>query len=522
MSGRFYLWVICFSLTNLVHAHADQVEGAGALETNFRISTGIHALDNLDFRPLDESSDRAIIDSDDRRNFGHSDIQARIGYQAHPDARIDATLRYDVLWRDDQLGRSHGSTGDLNFFELALSQRLFKAGDFDGELRMGRQPFQIGGGVPRDYILAGTLDAITLNVSLGAFGGLRILALDFFGGNALPENGYRFYRDGRRTTYNLRGETNTFRSGLVYTYGDLKKKTLPVTASAYYFYATIAGGPIEESGSDITYGGALGNYRDRDYQHLAGVRIAYAPALGRHLGLHAFGELAHSEGIDRKPAVERDVNTSGNAMGAGLMLNWRRGDHFTLAAGGDFYHFDGGNYASDGLEFERGFVGFKGERIGGNTVGRYLAWRPSSHVDASGVVHAPHDKARVSGTQFIHGALNLSYADTRLDLDFWFLKDTSSTFLNLANLESIPEPVFGFTRAEFAAQSRLGRDLGQAIDVTITHSFNQVFTLAGTAGVFLPGDFYAIEVDRLAGDQNTSLGGQETLWAGSLVGQVIF
>ncbi len=522
MKRRLWVWVASLFLVSLSPAHADDGDGLNVLETDFRMSTGVHALDNLDFRPLDETSDRAIIDSDDRRNFGHSDLQARFGYQIEPDVRVDAVLRYDVLWRDDQLGRSAGSTGDMNFFQLSMTQRLFEAGRFSGDLQMGRQRFQIGGGVPRDYILAGTLDAITLDFNLSSVGRLRVLALDFFGGNALPENGYRFYRDGRRTTFNLRGETNTLRSGLIYSYGELSNKKRPYMATAYYFYATIAGGPIEESGSDITYGGALGNYRDRDYQHLAGGRFAYAPQFGAQLGLLLFGEFARSEGIDRKPAVERDVDTSGNAMGGGGELNWRPVKAFQMSVGGDFYRFDGGSHASDGLEFERGFVGFKGERIGGNTVGRYLAWRPASHVDASGVVHAPQDKARVSGTQFIHGELGMAFGKTQLDFDFWMLEDTSSTFLDITNLDAIPEPVFGHTRAEFAAQARLGASLGQAVDVTLTHHFNSAFTLAGTFGVFLPGDFYAIEVDRLAGDQNTSLGGQETLWAGSLVGQVTF
>ena len=123
MSWRFGVCVACLCFLNLSHAQAEDTEFKAELETDFRISTGIHAVDNLDFRPIDESSDRAIIDSDDRRNFGHSDVQARLGYRVHPDSRVDAMLRYDVLWRDDQLGRSAGSTGDLNFYELSITQR---------------------------------------------------------------------------------------------------------------------------------------------------------------------------------------------------------------------------------------------------------------------------------------------------------------------------------------------------------------------------------------------------------------
>ena len=106
-------------------------------------------------------------------------------------------------------------------------------------------------------ILAGTLDALSAVADFGKAGRLRILGVDFFGGNALPENGYLFYRDGRQSTYNLRGETNTLRTGFVYEYDRSKAKSMPIDLRAYYFYAAIGGGPIEESGADITFGGAL-------------------------------------------------------------------------------------------------------------------------------------------------------------------------------------------------------------------------------------------------------------------------
>ncbi len=485
------------------------------LSVKVRSSTGIYQMENRDLRALDESSDRAIIDSDDRHLFGHTDVAAEIGYRIRSDLRFDAELKYDVLWRDDQLGRAAGSTGDLNVYRLNVTYDLLKTSGFQLELTMGRQPFSIGG-LDRDYILAGTLDAVVAKADFGGAGAIRVLAIDFFGGNSLPQNGYQFYRDGRETSYNLRGETNTLRSGAVY-----ELDVSGVEARAYYFYATIGGGPVEESGADITYGGALGNFRDRDYQHLAGGRLAYTHDMGGSK-VHLFGEFAHSQGLDRKAPTDRDVVTVGNAYGGGASYTLNSAG-FGLSLGGSFYHFDGSLYGSDGLEYERGFVSFKGSRIGGLALARHAGWRPASHVDSAGVVYAPQDQTRVSGTEFINADASLRLGDTELKFAYWLLTDTSATFLNIADLDNLtPEPPFGHTRAEFEAQDRFGRSLGTAIDVELVQRFNEAFSLYLGYGQFTPGEFYAIEVDKVAGDQQTALGGQEAFWVSQFGSRVQF
>ncbi len=500
------LGLCLLSLTLCGTAFADK------LAVSVSASTGVHAVENADLRELDESTDRSVIDSDDRRLFGHSDITAKVRYQVEPEVDLRVTSRFEAIWREDMLGRSAGSTGDLNFYELNVGYDALKSDALSLSFRMGRQPFSIGG-VPSDYILAGTLDAVTAKASFGRFGQVRLLGIDFFGGNSLPETGYRFYRNGRQTTYNLRGETNTLRSGLIYEYLGPALKTMPVELRAYYFYATIGGGPIEESGADITYGGALGNYRDSDFQHLMGTRATYVADYGK-TDVRVFGEFAMSNGIDRKPTTDRNVDTSGMAYGGGAVVNSRLSKSLKLSFAADFYHFDGATYASDGLEFERGFVGFMGDRIGGATVGRYLAWRPASHVNASGVTYAPHDQSRVAGTEFIHAKLGAKFRQVSVELDYWnFLKDTGSSFLDIANLNSGPEPPFGHTRAEFAAQERFGLSLGEAFDTQVTVHLTKRLDVVLGGGVFLPGDYYAIEVDRVAGDQVTALGGEALFWA---------
>ena len=80
-------------------------------------------MDNADLRSLDERSDRAIIDSDDRRFFGHSDLWMDLSYEVDDELTTHTSFKYDVMWRDDQIGRSEGSGGDLNIYSLYLHHR---------------------------------------------------------------------------------------------------------------------------------------------------------------------------------------------------------------------------------------------------------------------------------------------------------------------------------------------------------------------------------------------------------------
>jgi len=486
-------------------------------------STEILMYDNRDFRLLDETSDQSVIDTDDRTTFGHSDVTATIGYRPIQQIRFDFQAKFDVLWRDDQTNRQAGSTGSLSIFQLGFT---FDAVDEDGvgvSFRFGRQPFNIGG-VPHDYMLEGTLDALTTTVDLRTYGRLRVLVIDFFAGNDLPEVGYQFYLSGRQAPFGQRGETNTFRSGVVY---ELLPEALGIglTAKAYYFFATIGGGSISDTGSDISYGGLNGNFRDRDYQHMMGVRTNYEHEFENGTTAQVYGEFSRSEGIDRKELVARDVDTSGNAFGGGVAASIVLPSRMNLSVGGAFYHFDGANFAGDGLEFERGFVGFRGARIGGLAIGRNSAWRPSAHMDSNGLRHAPHEKSRAAGTQFIRASLAFSFADTTLAANYWLYTDTSSTFLAFdANGRANPTvtPPFGYTREEFAAQRRNGLQLGSEIDLELRHTFFEMLTVFAGYARFMPSDFYAIEVGRVMAGDRTALGGSETFWAFRFGGMLRF
>ena len=487
----------------------------------FTSTSEVLSYDNRDYQELDEATDQRVIDTDDRRTFGHTDVIASVSYRPEPRLKFDAQIKYDLRWRDDSLGRA-GKSGVVNLYRLNATYDLVQSEAFNLKLKIGRQPFKIGG-VPTDYMLSGTLDALVFEANFGKFGGLRVLAVDFFGGHDQPVSGYQFYRDGSETVFGLRGETNTLRHGAIYDFDYKIAEGQRLDLKAYYFYASIGGGPIDESGADISYGGTLGNFRDNDYQHMRGLRAKYAMDFADDAGtLMVFGEFANSDGLDRKAVVERDVKTGGNAFGGGAQVSVRATKCTSFYLGADAYHFDGAQYASDGLEFERGFVSFRGARLGGLTVGRLSGWRPSANMDAFGIDHTPQDISRSGGTFFVHAAGGARMGPMSLRLDWWMYQDTASTFMDLDNIDGIPDPPFGRSRAEFEAQARVGKSLGQEINVELARKLGENMRIYLSYGSFTPGEYYEIVVPRVAGERNTALGGDAGFWAARFGAMVNF
>ncbi len=491
----------------------------GKVVFSVQSATEYQGYQNRDLRELDETTDQAIILSDDRTNFGHTDLVGLMSYRMVPQLELHVQAKYDVIWRDDSLGRRADSGGTLSMFQLNFAWDAIQTDAFRATLIMGRQPFEIGG-VPRDYVLQGTLDAIVAEFDTASFGRVRVLGLDLFGGNSLPVVGYQFYRDGSETLFGLRGETNTFRHGAIYEL-DGAHTGIPLTVKGYYFFTSVGGGPVEETGADLTFGGAFGNFRDADYTHLYGGRVSYTQPLMQDATLNVYAEYSGSAGIDRKPDFFYDVDLGGAFFGGGLQLNLLNPSPVDVYVGGEFYRADGATYASDGVEFERGYVGGRGARIGGLAIGRQAAWRPSAVMDAFGIDATPHDVSRSSGTQFIHAALGLTFWDhAQLMVDYWNYTDTSSTLVE--DYDNLPEPGFGLSREEIFAQRRLGKSLGQELNFELRGTFANHLALYATYGVFFPGSFYDIEVSQVAGRRETSLGGGATFWATRVGGEVRF
>jgi hypothetical protein len=482
------------------------------LELEFKMRSEFHAFDNLDLRALDESSDQAIIDSDDNHNFAYSSLSAFIGYQVNSSTRVNIGLSHNGMWGEDQIGREAELVGALGFSHLSIIYDAVDTDNFSLNFSLGRQPFEIGG-VPRDYILSDLVDALVVTADMGIGGALRILAVDFFTNHDLPDAAFARYIGGSESFRGLRGDTYTLRTGAIYENDDIVDG---LDLRLFAFHADIGGGRIDETGADVSFGGTLGNFSDNDFVNLFGGRVSYRYDIdesGSHV--RVFGEFANSQGIDRKEVVARDVEITGNAMGGGLEFEYNVSDSVGFYAAGDFYKFDGPNFAGDGLEFDHGFVGFKGKRVGGLNLGRYAGWYPSAHTSNDGFEYNPHDVERASGTQFIHGALSGSFSGLTLRADLWMLKDSGSSFLNndASGAERTPEqvaaaiddidPPFGYSRDEFFAQARLGKDLGMELNVSMAYDVNDALEVFAVYGVFLPGEFYEIEINKVAG---TALG----------------
>jgi len=472
------------------------------LEWGVRANTEFIATDNRDMRELDESSDQDVIDTDDRQNFGIAQLDGEVNYDVTDRIEFDAMLRFESNFPTDQLART-SSSHDLQMWRMSAGVDLVDADPFGATIVVGRQPFAIGG-VPDDYMLAGTIDGVTATLDARAAGRLRVLAIDWFSGNDIAQDGYYVYEPGFDNPTDMRGETNTFRTGLVYEF-DRDATDIGLTAKAYWFYATVGGAGVLGSGADITYGGRNGNFRDRDFQNLYGARVNYRVDLGDdedgdiERGLEIYGDFAMSDGIDRQEPVDPyDVETDGMAFGGGLLFDYDINDDIELEIGASFYTFDGAEYDSNGLQFEKGFVGMHGARIGGPATGRVGGWRPSASLAGDGVRYRPHSQRRVAGTQFLHANLELELYDFEIGAEFWSFTDTSSTFVeDFENLSGVETPPFGTTFESIYAQERFGEALGTEIGVHGAYTFDDALTFSLEYGVFNPGAFYDIPVERI-------------------------
>jgi hypothetical protein len=486
------------------------------LTMRLMLGTTFFAYNNADFRQRgNETLEDQLRYSDDKSYFVETQLAAGISYAIHRDVRIDLGFRHRGLWgvRADQAAgkdalsqQYFGYLGAFDQLAITYTPQLPKGFDFTASL--GRQNFMIGG-TPREYVLGDTLDGLTMKFGFGRFGQVRGL-FDLFTASTLSDESLRELQvDTSAPDRFFRGQVNTIRVGGVY---DNDGALVPgLTLKAYYIYAKIGASDVHGTGADVSYNGALGNFADNDYTYVWGGRAGYEVKLVDHtydhIALEPNVEFAQSGGIDRKEAVARDVKTEGNAYGANLSLH---GDHGETRWDvlGSFYHFDGAKFASDGLEFKSGFVSMNALPVGGIAMARIQGIRPSASVDASGIRYSPNDKLRYAGTEFINLGGAVKYKGTRVWLWYWTYRDTSQSFLNFSKLDAI-DPPFGYSRTEFAAERRLGKQLAQEYDFGIEQFLNDKLRLHFEAGVVLPEQFYRIGIAPVAGDQ---LGGNQHFW----------
>lgn len=470
-------------------------------------------VNNVDFRSLSDTDDNVQdqFDSDDRRVYGANNVVGNITFMPTDTLDFHVGLRHNSLW-------GGGKFFNLNSDNVLFMDNLFMewtpvdTESFSLTARIGRQYFEIGGagefgGAKRDYFFWDVVDGLTVDVGFGAAGKLRILGMDFAGAQYRPDEVDFYTRQTTPTAYtNFRGQAATQRYGAIY---ENTEAVDGLEFRAFGFYSDIGAGSNRAIGTaaDLCYAGALCNFTDNDYNWMAGSRVGYfLESDTAEFGV--YGEYARSGGVDRRRTDLglRDITSDGNAFGGGLSGGIELG---SLSLGGAFQYFraDGASYGSnDGIQFNHGFVGFKGAHVGGGIADDTLGWHPSAYVSATnGVDQTPQDQQRKGGTQSIFAGLELGIMDKAdLTAGVWLLQDTGSGGLSDEEIDAKSGDLpFGYSQADFIAQQRLGKSLGTELDLGLSVKADDRINIFGQGGLFLPGEFYNTEISRTGG---TALG----------------
>lgn len=466
---------------------------------NLSLSGRFLSRDNLNFRATDDSSQQAIIDSDDRVTFGATQMVAGLKLKINDKAGVGLSFVNNALWGSGAIS-DLARDNSIVFTNVYLDFNLVDMPGFKLDTKIGRQFFSIGG-APRDYFFRDVVDGVTINADFGIGGKLRILGVDVVGSQTRPDEVDFFTRqESESSNVNFDGQTNTYRTGLVY---ENTKLVQGLELRAFGFYADVGAGDIRtSSGVDVTYGGKLGNFADNDYSLMFGGRVGYFFKTDT-LKVGGYGEFARSAGIDRKATVYglNDVDTSGNAFGGGVMADVKFGK-IGLDFNASFFRADGPVYGNDGILGQSGFVSMKGNHIGGLAMDDTAGWHPSAYVASSkGLEVDPQEQQRKSGTQAIHAQVGFGLIDTlRLSLEVWHFTDVGFTFLKEEDVPTDAQDLpFGYSQADLDAQQRLGKTLGTELGGGLTYLASDLISVYAQGAIFLPGDFYQGEITRSGG-----------------------
>lgn len=463
---------------------------------------------NTDLRRLDESTSAAVQNTDDKQTLAFS----RLYFNFYWPLTDDLSFRFDLFkngfWGNDQLaGQSTNNISSsttrgadpLNFGELNLKYRIFSNDSHQLSTKLGRQFFEIGGET-YDYFFKDYVDALTFRYSRTGVGAFRVLAIDAWQLGADPTthaNYVRFFsHDNDRLSF-YDGDVNVLRSGFVYDslnllqWKDSGNAETALTNKLYAFGARY--GATNRGGADRAPPGTPGNFADNDYTMLFGTRFLYQmPVKGAQL--KSFADAALSTGLDRRlptaAGENQDADTNGYAFAAGGTLDISQiADLFDLDFSTDGFYASGAKYNANGDQTSLGFTSLKGSRAGGLILSRFYGLRPSNFTDYTGFSNSPHDYERRAPTAFAHAGVGTTFwKKLRIAFDWWLAFDTSKSELyENARANGSSSTI---TNTVFKAQDRLGKILGQEIDLSIDFAVNQFWTLYSRAGIFLPGAFY--------------------------------
>ena len=495
--------------TDLEYRESNLDQQKERLVVHASIESQWHEYDNLDLRVLDESSDQAILDSDDRNGFAFTGGFFELGYEVDKRTRLVVAASHRGLWGNDQVGNINAFGGWLYFTAMYAEYDLTKGEDAI-KARVGRQFYELGGlGGGRDYILADVLDMVEITVPLGDIGHLELMPVGIMGSASAMDNAnfVSFLGQSTTETFGFRGDHRTTRYGALLSLDAVED----LNVRLYGFYTDIG---ALGTGSDISYAGTLGNFVDNDYVVNVGLRGSYDAGVAV-----PFGSLDYSAGIDRKELVARDVDTNGLAITAGVRLQGLeegKGPFGRL----EFFQAQGPIYDQDGLMSSHGYVGMKAQQVGGTIANRFMGWHPSAYVGMFGITDEPDDVDRISGTRVIHARAGYDIGKVRASAAWWTMQDTGASFVDFDQLDNITPPT-GYSREEFAATQRAGLLLGHEANLDLRLALSKSLELNANGALFLPGAYYEIPIQRVAGNQ-LGWDGSATVWAANVGTEVRF
>jgi hypothetical protein len=474
------------------------------LETHVFFETEWHEFDNLDLRPLDESSDQAILDSDDRNGFAFTGFFLELGYQVDVQTRVVTALSYRGLWGNDQIGNVN------RVRRLLLLHRPLR--------RVGAGRSGSTSPVPSGSAASGSRSAAWAAPA----------STSWATSSTSSGSTSRWARSARsissRSTWwacSPRTTTSTSSASSARPRPDLRLPRRP---------------------HDPPHGGWWCINPDHPARpRRARLRLLHPPRRAR-LGLrHQLqrppGQLRRQRlGVQLRPArqptpsptarhpvrllrrsasastarscVTYDVDTFGLSWSAGATLRKEKQGKAGWGVDAELRYFEaqGPAYDADGLQYSHGYVGMKARQVGGLVANRFLGWHPTAYVGSWGVEDTPQETDRKSGMRVISLDGSVAFpGPVSVSAGYWFMQDTGLSLVNQARVDDI-EPPYGYSREEFRAQARLGKLLGHEVDLGVGIRLSKHLDLNFQGGVMLPGAYYQQVIARVAG---TALGSND-------------
>ncbi len=496
------------------------------IQWRLRLWTSFNYFDNSDLRALNSRNETSIEETDDRLYFIYSGAEVGLFFPVNPHLDIRMDIWKVGFWGHDQLGGrdnnndardSPAGSNTVNFGNLYFDIHIQKepARERRLDLIIGRQPYELGGEIYRDYLLDDQLDSVVLRW-YGWLGRLDLLLLDVFASGSDTEdvNFVQYLSFDEEKVDGFDGDVNTYRQGLTYrlpVYGDADLGGTHFDGRVFYYYARFGG--VNDGGADRTNDGTIPtNEADKDFSFMRGFRLN----AGYKNWFRTSFTYAESFGIDRKQTNElllpvNDVDNNGKSYALDIEFNFFNN---ALIITPTYFFADGGRYHIDGRQYGHGFVGFKGQHAGGILTNLNWGLHPSAYIDDDGIDDTPYERDRKSGTEVKHIGLKFGWPFKFYFLiDWWRLTDTSNigafgqsrrkAFAGILNNDDPHDPytqaillglasqVFPTQTAALGAARRFGAPLGEELNFGIEWHVMQNWKVWATVGAFYPMRYFS-------------------------------